>query len=54
MSYCGEIERLASDNFGYFTLSATREVGVLSCELNRWILLTLLYHGERADPADAS
>ena len=37
MSHYGEIERLALDNFGYFTSSAAREVGVLSCELDRWV-----------------
>ena len=36
MSHYGEIERLASDNFGYFTAAAARELGVLSCELDRW------------------
>jgi len=37
MSHYGEVERLASDSFGYFTTASAREVGILSCELDRWM-----------------
>lgn len=37
MSHYEEIERLALDNFGYFTWAAARGIGVLSCELDRWV-----------------
>ena len=36
MSHFEEIEFLASDNMGYFTSSAARAAGVVSCELDRW------------------
>lgn len=47
MTHFGEIELLASDRRGYFTASAARAAGVVSCELDRWMKMGRLENPAR-------
>lgn len=47
MSHYGEMELLASDNFGYFTATAARAAGVSSSELDRWMKMGRLESSSR-------